>query len=153
MIRIRGLAADDLPRVLEIEHASFSTPWRETTFRSLLKREDSDLFLAEWEGQPVGYAVCWTTLDQSELGNVAVANEVRGRGVGRALVGEVIRRVGERGAAECFLEVRVSNAAAQALYRACGFEVVGRRPRYYSRPVEDALVMRCSLPDESAGLA
>lgn len=141
-LAIRPLRASDLARVMEIERASFSTPWRETTFAALLERGDADLFAAENSGSLVGYAVCWIVLDQSELGNVAVAPEARGTGVGRRLVEAVLERVRDRGANECFLEVRVSNAHAQALYTSLGFEVVGRRKAYYAHPTEDALVMR-----------
>jgi ribosomal-protein-alanine N-acetyltransferase len=127
---------------MEIEIASFSTPWREKTFRGLMRRADTDLFVAEEDGHVVGYAACWTVVDQSELGNVAVAHEARGRGFGGALVDEVVRRVRERGAQELFLEVRESNRGAQSVYRERGFAVISRRRAYYSSPTEDALVMR-----------
>jgi len=140
--RIRPMVPADLPRVMEIENACFSTPWKEPTFLGLLRRTDSDLFAAELDGRLVGYAACWTVIDQSELGNVAVAGEARGRGIGGALVEAVIERVRARGAEECFLEVRESNRGAQQLYRDRGFVVVGRRRSYYAHPTEDALVMR-----------
>lgn len=143
--QIRSLQAEDLPRVLRIEEASFSTPWRESTFRALLLRTDSDLFAAEEGETLLGYAACWTVADQAELGNVAVAPEARGRGIGGALVDRVLERVRERGARECFLEVRESNEGAQSLYRTRRFVVVGRRRAYYSKPREDALVMRVEL--------
>lgn len=145
--RLRPLRYDDLARVQEIEQASFSTPWKDETFRGLLRRSDTDLVGAESEGRLVGYAITWTVADQAELGNVAVAPEARGRGIGRALVEAVVERVGRRGAKECFLEVRESNGTAQALYRSMGFEAVGRRRAYYAAPVEDALVMRLLISD------
>lgn len=142
---IRVLEEADLPRVVEIENASFSTPWREATFRGLLGRTDTDLLAAERAGEFVGYAICWTVADQAELGNVAVARAARGAGVGRRLVEAALGRVRRRGARECFLEVRESNLVAQALYRSLGFAPVGRRRGYYARPTEDALVMRIAL--------
>lgn len=145
-VEIRDLTHADLARVMEIENRVFSTPWRRTTFAGLLMRDDTDLLAAVDGERLVGYAVCWTILDQAELGNVAVAPDHRGRGLGRRLVEVVLARVRGRGAKECFLEVRESNHGAQTLYRECGFEVVGRRRRYYSSPVEDALVMRAKLP-------
>lgn len=140
--RIRPLVEEDLGRVMEIENVAFSTPWKEATFRGLLRRTDTDLLGAERDGRLIGYAVCWTVVDQSELGNVAVAPEARGGGVGRALVEAVIRRIRERGSRECYLEVRESNLVAQGLYRDLAFQVVGRRRAYYALPTEDALVMR-----------
>lgn len=142
---VRPLEVRDLPRVLEIERASFSTPWQENTFERLLSREDSDLLAAVRDEGLIGYAVCWTVADQAELGNVAVAPEARGGGVGGALVRAVLERVVRRGARECFLEVRESNTGAQTLYRRLGFQAVGRRRNYYSLPQEDALVMRKGL--------
>lgn len=141
---VRPMREADLPRVMQIEVVCFSTPWKENTFRSLLRRTDTDLYVAEGEdeGRILGYTACWTVIDQSELGNVAVAPEARGQGIGGALVDTVIERVKERGAHELFLEVRESNVVAQAIYRERGFAVVGRRRSYYAQPTEDALVMR-----------
>lgn len=139
---IRRLREDDLPRVLEIEGVCFSVPWKESTFRALLGRTDTDLFVAEAEGAVVGYSAAWTVFDQAELGNVSVAPVARGHGIGGALVDAVVERVKERGARECFLEVRESNLSAQAIYHARGFTVIGRRRSYYNQPTEDALVMR-----------
>ncbi len=144
-ILLRVLTDADLPRVMDIERASFSVPWQRSTFVGLLSRADTDLIAAERDGKLVGYAVCWTTVDEAELGNVAVAPEARRCRVGETLVMAVVEQVRRRGARACFLEVRESNTAAQRLYRRCGFETVGRRPRYYSRPVEDALIMRLRL--------
>lgn len=144
-VRIRELARSDLARVLEIERASFSVPWRLHTFQGLLDRLDTDLLAAVDEQELIGYAICWTVLDQAELGNVAVSEEGRRRGVGRQLVEAALARARSRGAFECFLEVRESNLAAQRLYEQCGFAVIGRRKRYYSNPAEDALVMRATV--------
>ena len=149
-VRIRPLREADLPRVLEIERECFSTPWKEVTFRGLMKRSDTDLLVAETEhGWLAGYTACWTVIDQSELGNVAVSPSARGAGIGGALVDAVVERVKTRGAHECYLEVRELNREAQSLYRQRGFIVVGRRPRYYSLPTEDALVMRLRVGDFS----
>lgn len=144
-VQLRLLRLDDLPRIMEIERQSFSVPWQRNTFESLLRRNDTDLLGAEREGVLIGYAICWTTLDEAELGNVAVAPEARGAGVGDLLVSSMLERVRARGARVCFLEVRESNLAAQRLYGRRGFETIGRRRGYYSRPMEDALVMRLQL--------
>lgn len=143
--RIRPMREADLPRVMEIENACFSTPWKEPTFRGLMRRSDTDLYVAESDGAIVGYAACWTVIDQSELGNVAVTPDARGGGIGGALVDSVVERVKERGARELFLEVRESNRVAQEIYRNRGFVVVGRRRSYYAQPTEDALVMRLRM--------
>lgn len=139
---IRKMRGADLPRVMEIELATFTMPWSEATFRGLLRRTDSDLYVADVRGAVAGYAVFWSVTDQGELGNVAVAAEYRGRGLGRKLVETVLERAAERGIREMFLEVRRSNEGAQNLYRTFGFFEVGKRKNYYLEPVEDALIMK-----------
>jgi ribosomal-protein-alanine acetyltransferase len=145
----------DLPRVMQIELETFTMPWSESTFRGLLRRKDSDLFVAEHRGVVVGYSVFWAVTDQGELGNVAVAKEARGKGIGRKLIEAVLGSAGERGVREIFLEVRKSNYGAQTLYGTFGFYEVARRRNYYLQPSEDALVMRLDLPAaarESSGV-
>lgn len=140
------MRAADLARVLEIETASFATPWSSRTFLNLLRRPNAALFAAEdVPGSVLGYAVVWFAGPEAELGDLAVAPESRRRGVGSALVGAVLAEAVERDATELYLEVRESNDGARRLYESHGFEVVNRRPRYYSDPVEDALVMRYTL--------
>lgn len=147
--QIRSLKQDDLPRILQIEQASFSVPWRQSTFEGLLRRSDTDLLGAERGGELIGYAVSWTVVDQAELGNIAVAPEARGDGAGAVLLNAMMQRLAARGARECFLEVRVSNQTAQRLYTRHGFEVIGERPRYYTQPLEDAFVMRLSIANSA----
>lgn len=144
-IEIRKMRGGDLKRVMQIELATFTMPWSESTFRGLLRRSDSDLLVAEISGEVAGYSVFWAVTDQGELGNVAVAQEHRGKGIGTRLVEAVLELAAERGVAEIFLEVRRSNAGAQNLYKAFGFFEVGKRKNYYLEPVEDALVMKKTL--------
>ncbi|HLU26651.1 MAG TPA: ribosomal protein S18-alanine N-acetyltransferase [Longimicrobiales bacterium] len=143
---IRRVGFEDLPQVMRIEYASYTTPWTEATFRELLRRSDAVILGAEAEGRLVGYAVFWVVADQGELGNIAVAPDWRGRGVGKKLLEAVIEQARGRAVRELFLEVRVSNEPARRLYETHGFREVGRRKNYYSVPTEDALVM-CKLLD------
>lgn len=139
---IRKMRSTDIPRVMEIELATFTMPWSEATFRGLLRRTDSDLFVADRSGSVIGYAVFWSVTDQGELGNVAVSPLHRGKGIGTRLVEAVLDRAAEKGVREIFLEVRRSNYGAQDLYKSFGFVEVGRRRNYYLEPLEDALVMK-----------
>lgn len=144
------MAAGDVPAVVAIERASYSVPWSENTFRGLLRRRDVELVVAAAvDGTVVGYAVLWCVLDQAELGNVAVAAQWRGRGVGERLVADMMRRAVQRRVNEVFLEVRPSNTGARRLYERLGFSMVGRRRNYYQQPVEDALVLRWPVPLDS----
>lgn len=133
---------EDLPQVMEIENASYTAPWPEASFRGLLRRPDAAIFVAENEGEIVGYAASWAVLDQGELGNIAVAPGHRGQGVAKRLMDAVIEEMRERGVHELYLEVRVTNTVAQHLYEQYGFVEIGCRPNYYTSPIEDAIVMR-----------
>lgn len=143
----------DLPRVTAIENASFSNPWSEKTFRDLLPRRDSELWVAELAGDDdsesggrvVGYLVVWFAADEGELADLAVSPEYRGRGIGALLVARAIELSLDHGVRSLFLEVRASNDRAAALYRSRGFGVITVRKEYYKKPREDALVMFKSL--------
>jgi ribosomal-protein-alanine N-acetyltransferase len=135
---------------MRIEQESYSVPWSESTFRSLILRTDTDLLCAEAGGEVVGYAVCWYLMDQGELGNVAVTGPWRRSGIGSRLVAGVLERARRRGIKEVFLEVRKTNTGAQRLYKRLGFREIGLRKNYYVRPVEDAIVMRCVLIPEGS---
>lgn len=141
-LELRAMRFSDIADVMEIELRSYTMPWTEPTFRSLLRRPDAELLVAAVDGVLVGYAVSWYVLDQGELGNVAVAPNWRNRGVGRRLVCEVLGHAHQRGVREVFLEVRPSNQVARQLYERLGFQEVGRRRNYYMNPREDAVVMR-----------
>jgi ribosomal-protein-alanine N-acetyltransferase len=142
---MRNMVEADLERVLEVENTCYSIPWSEMTFRGLLQRRDAEIVVAEIDAAIIGHAVYWYVLDQGELGNVAVVERARGRGVGRLLVGEVVQRAARRGVRELFLEVRPSHESARHLYATHGFEQVGRRRNYYQQPAEDALVLRRTI--------
>jgi ribosomal-protein-alanine N-acetyltransferase len=140
---VRSARRSDLDDIVAIETASFATPWSRKTFGYLLERRNAVVLAAiDPEERLVGYAVLWFAGGEGELGNVAVHPEARGCGVADRLMASVFEVAVERGTEALFLEVRTGNDAARALYRKHGFDVVGRRPDYYSKPVEDALIMR-----------
>lgn len=144
-VALRVMTPEDLDAVLTIERESYAVPWTAQTFRSLVDRSDAESVSAVAGSELVGFAVAWSVVDQAELGNVAVAKDWRRRGIGEALVRDIVLRLFRRGVREIFLEVRVSNRSARRLYERLGFVEIGRRHDYYVRPVEDAIVMRKRL--------
>ena len=139
---IEELQPEDLEAVLRIEAASFTHPWTREMFQAELAPEISLVLVARAEdGTVLGYLFGTVLEGVLHISNVAVDPRVRRQGVGRQLVGSALARGSRRGAQTATLEVRVSNLTAQALYRAFGFTVVGRRRRYYTGPVEDGLIM------------
>lgn len=158
--RLAEMELADLPQVMTIDRLSFPQPWGEGSYRyELLENTNSHFivaldpngfptarhWLARWLRRPasrqvVGYAGLWLVIDEAHINTLAVHPEWRGRGVGEKLLLELLRYARAHNALTATLEVRVSNTAAQQLYRKYGFEEVGRRPRYY-RDGEDALLM------------
>ena len=140
---VREMQLDDLEGVMVIEKENFSVPWTEMGFFSFLLRDDTMFLVAEEEGKIIGYMGIMMVLDEGEITNVSVSKYARSRGIGRALVGEMIRRMKKRGIVTLHLEVRKSNDAAIALYSSFGFVKDGERKMYYEEPVEDAVLMSC----------
>ena len=149
--KIRGAKSGDLDAMAEIEQQVFSNPWHPDTFKSLLQRDRVKLLVAEDDqGGVAGYAVFWWVLDQAELANLAVREESQHRGIGSALLDEVLKAAAAEGAASVFLEVRMSNSAAYRLYEGRGFFQISVRKGYYRNPPEDARILVKFLGSESA---
>ena len=151
-VRIRRMTLDDVDRVTDIERATFARPWSRESFRQEMERNRAARYLvAEKDGRVIGYAGAWIILDESHITNIAVAEEERGRGVGRMLTEALMQYISNLGAAYATLEVRVSNERAQRLYKSLGFVSVGKRKRYYEDNGEDAFLMVCEhMPDAEA---
>ena len=96
-------------------------------------------------GQIAGFIVARRVASDLEILNFAVRPGARRQGIGGALLGETLNWAKAFHAEKAFLEVRASNLAALRFYERHGFEVTGRRPRYYTAPIEDALVLSASL--------
>lgn len=148
LLTIRAAEPGDLDAVASIERSVFADPWTRRSFVDLVASPQVHFLVAVTNHTVAGYAIVLMAADQSELANLAVARLLQGRHVGRRLLERAIELTRERGCTEMFLEVRASNTAAIHLYSTVGFAPVGRRVRYYARPVEDAIVMRASLVTE-----
>ena len=147
--KIRSASRADLARIVQIEKASYATPWSAETFMSLFERRGVTFLVAENEADVVGYAVSWAVADEAELGNLAVSPDFRRQGVGAALLDRMIDELARAGVRSLFLEVRWSNTAAFRLYGSRGFRQIALRKRYYERPREHARVLRLELPGPS----
>ena len=136
------MGPSDLDGVMAIEEVSFPTPWSRGMFIEDFPRDFSDTLVAAGADDAVlGYAVCWTIAGEAHLLNIAVHPGRQGRGIGRALLSECIRRAARAGASLIFLEVRAGNEAAQRLYRSMGFVFRGIRKGYYTDTGEDAVIL------------
>jgi ribosomal-protein-alanine N-acetyltransferase len=144
---IRAMAPEDLEVVGEIDRLSFALPWPKKAFHfELFENINSWLWVAEavnatGKKKVIGMIVMWIIVDEVHISTLAVHPDYRRRGVAEALLTYGLKECFQSGARAATLEVRASNIAARNLYKNFGFEIVGRRLRYYQDNREDALVM------------
>ena len=142
-------SASDLEDVLAIEEASFTNPWtREMYLAELENQGVSYCYLVRHANrQTVGFCSVRRVMDELHINNLAVMPGDRRAGAATALLNHVLREGARMGAARATLEVRRSNEPARILYQRFGFSVAGIRRAYYTKPVEDAIVLWREGPD------
>jgi ribosomal-protein-alanine N-acetyltransferase len=140
----------DIPQVHEVERLSFATPWPQHAFEQELRGNRLARYVVArttvgGEERVVGFAGVWLMVDEAHITTFGVHPDFRRQGVGRRLLLRLADLAMELRARRLTLEVRVSNTAAQGLYRRFGFTISGTRSRYYTDDGEDAYVM--TTPD------
>lgn len=177
-LTLRYMRPPDIPAVVAIDRVSFDPAWSarsytyevgESTYSHMVvleQTEDEKPKLGwrrlvpnlsvngrESENQIVGYGGLWHIMDESHISTIATHPNFRGRGWGEVLLAGMIRHSISLKAAYIVLEVRVSNAVAQNLYRKYEFETVALKPKYYHNNGEDAYDMRLKLEGNRAYIA
>ena len=142
VIEIRPLCEPDVDAMCEIEHLCFVMPWSKASILHDLNENICARYLVlTADGIVVAYAGMWLIIDEAHVTNVAVHPDYRGRGYGERILRALMDLAKENLMGLMTLEVRRSNAIAQALYHKVGFIDVGYRKRYYEDNKEDALIM------------
>ncbi len=152
---LTGLGHEQLARALQIECQCFTHPWTMADFDFVLANGRA-VNLGVWRGgELAGYVMALDEGDDLHIVSLAVETRYRRRGWAGHLVREVLARGAGRGCQTCRLEVRQSNVAALGLYRKLGFEIVDVERRFYTRPSEDAFILkrRTELVPGTAGLS
>ncbi len=144
----RPARGEDIPALAALARACFPEGADAAMLERLLSDGRHRFLLAEEDGTLLGYAWYESVLDEGYVGNVAVAAEHRRRGVGRALVADMLSDASSLGLAFLTLEVREGNLPARRLYESCGFQTVAVRKNYYERPWEDAVLMTAFFGEE-----
>lgn len=133
-----------LAAIAALEASVFHAPWSAEAL-ALLTGDTGVGFVITEGDRALCYGGMMTVLDEGQITNIATHESARRKGLASCVVGALIDEARARGLSQITLEVRESNAAAIALYERHGFRVVGKRPRFYTRPVEAALIMLCEL--------
>jgi ribosomal-protein-alanine N-acetyltransferase len=135
----------DIPKVLEIENMSFSTPWSATSFLNEIYKPYSLINVAVLGDRIIGYICANCITNEGHILNLAVHPYFRRRGIAKTLVKEVQNELKENNCRYIYLEVRTSNFGARKFYEHLGFRVIGMRKNYYIMPMEDAVIMEYGL--------
>ncbi len=144
-LTIAAMRRRDLAAIQAIERQVYPKPWSMSVFTAELElvRPRKRYYITALDGTDlVGYAGLMLALDDAHVTNIAVDPSHQRGQIGSRLLAELAWEARRRTCAAMTLEVRVSNAAAQGLYRRFGFEAAGVRKNYYEN-VEDAIVMWC----------
>lgn len=144
-IIIRTATRADLDALLALEHSCYRYPWSRQQFSDEFDNPVATIEVALVEGQIAGYLCSWLICGELQIQNLATSPAFRRRGIGQTLLEYVINRCLCAGLLSAWLEVREDNQAAIKLYTGCGFEVLGRRKKYY-QDGEDALLLGRNFP-------
>lgn len=143
----------DLDGVLAVESESFSNPWTRDMYTWELQNQSMChiLLVRTADCRVAGFCAFWLVFDEIHINNIAMRPGFRTRGIGTALLRQVLAEGRQLGARRATLEVRASNVQARRLYARLGFRQAGLRRNYYSHPVEDALILWRDDPECVAG--
>lgn len=146
MLEIVNAKKEDLPIVTAIDKAAFEFAWTLGEFEGSFNAGHRFLVLKE-NNDICAFVVFMQVFEQAEILTIAVKPECQRKGFGRMLIEAMHAELLQKGAEHVFLEVRVSNLAAQALYGKMGYNEISRRKGYYPTKDgrEDAIVMQCEL--------
>lgn len=140
MIDVRNMQEEDVEAVALLEERTFAEPWSAKSLNDFLKHGYAHFFVAILDDKVAGYIGAYEAGDSMDITNVAVEEAYRKCGIGSSLVRKVVESARAAGSVMVSLEVRESNVRAIRLYEKEGFEYVGARKNFYSRPVENALI-------------
>ena len=142
---IRPATPADVTSLLVLEQQSVTAAhWSAAQYQTAITGSSPRCvaLVAEAESAIHGFLVARAADREWEIENIVIATVAQHRGLGTRLLREFLELARRQHAESVFLEVRSSNHAARALYQKCAFVEIGRRPRYYHEPVEDAVLYR-----------
>lgn len=134
---------EDLAAVARLEALCFTNPWTlDMLERELDRSQVARVYaLRDETGDVAAFCTCWIVLDELHINTIAVAPNRRREGLATRLMRHVLREAARAGGRRATLEVRASNTVARRLYSTLGFVETAVRPRYYTQPEEDGIIL------------
>jgi ribosomal-protein-alanine N-acetyltransferase len=141
-VKFEYASVEHVQQMYDIEKQSFTTPWSpESLLKDVADNRLATYIVAKADGKVVAYAGFWLIFDEAHIMNIAVRKEYRAKGIGKAILDELLKKARRQGAASVGLEVRENNAVAIRMYENAGFVKNGIRKGYYTDTGENALLM------------
>ncbi|NLG06923.1 ribosomal protein S18-alanine N-acetyltransferase [Candidatus Peribacteria bacterium] len=132
----------DMAEVLQIEDESFDFPWLEDDFIRCLRQRNCIGMCAEYEDRVVGFMIYELHKTRIYLLNLAVAEQMRRRGVGSQMIAKLIAKLSQQRRNRLLTEVRETNLDAQIFFRENGFRAISVLRGFYEDTPEDAYLMQ-----------
>ncbi len=139
------LSPETIDPVATLEMEAGDVRWSRAHFEKELSLPLSRFFVLQLAGNILGYGGYWKVGNEAQFTNLVVSPRERRQGRGLLLVEKLLADARSEGCHVVTLEVRSRNEAALALYRKAGFSLQGRRPKAYTDPTDDALLMEKHL--------
>lgn len=145
-IQFKVADSSHVDQMHEIEEAVFPVPWSyESLAQDVCEHEIAIYIVGMCGAEVVSYAGLWYVLEESHVTNIAVKEGYRRQGIGGNMLKILFDSAKELNVKTMTLEVRESNFSAIAMYEKAGFVKAGRRKKYYSDNLEDAIIMNKNL--------
>lgn len=141
-------ANEDISDIVRIQELSYNgvAPWNKKALEHEINHNTRALYLIVRDKErPVAFIGAWLVEEEAHITNIAVVPAERNKGIALLLMKEVMQLAQKEGMQKVSLEVRVSNVAAQHLYRKLGFKDGKVKKEYYAGDHEDALEMSLLL--------
>ncbi len=144
---LERVKSEHLAAIAALEREAFAHPWSEKALE-LLCTDTAVGFVVMDGTRAAAYGGMMCVAGEGQITNIATSPDYRRQGLAAMAMDALVKTARERGLCEISLEVRESNLPAISLYEKFGFAAVGKRPRFYTSPVETAIVMVLSLGGE-----
>lgn len=144
MLSFSKMILDDFKKISPILQSDFDDFWNENILKSELENENSYYIVAKENYDIVGFGGLWKSIDDIHLTNIVTKKNLRNKGIGNAILNQLINQAKSFGYNIITLEVNETNSPAISLYKKFGFKEVGIRKRYYNNS-DSAIIMNLNL--------
>lgn len=139
-IVIREMNIEDLDKISSILQSDFDDFWNYNIFKQELENSASKYICATYNNKIIGFAGIWICINEAHVTNIVIKKNFRGNGIGKLLLKELIKISNSLKLTNITLEVNENNKIAISLYQKLGFDILGKRKKYYNG-VDSALIM------------